>query len=230
VAACRHAPRERRALGQCAESALQPVWDEPGTLHRCSGRPHRSGRHAGGRAAGRNQTACDQGNSGPTSGRGACLAQRGPPRRDGRARAAARHSRARRASCLQRQGVGWCSGEKRTGKPLLWRRPLHPEAGRKDETCPLSTGGRTRRVQLVQGEGRPSLCGPSRRYAERWSCAGRRAPPPPSRTNWTRLVPPSVLTGRTRAARDSKCVERRAPRGERRHRGVRHLRRRARNV
>jgi hypothetical protein len=34
-----------------------------------------------------------------------------------------------------------------------------PEAGRKDETCPLSTGGRMRRVQLVRGEGggRPPL-------------------------------------------------------------------------
>ena len=47
------------------------------------------------------------GQSGPASGRGACLAQRGPPRRDGRARAAARRSRARRASYLQWQGAGW---------------------------------------------------------------------------------------------------------------------------
>jgi hypothetical protein len=31
-------------------------------------------------------------------------------------------------------------------------RAAAPLSGGKDETCPLSTGGRTRRVQLVQGE------------------------------------------------------------------------------
>ena len=30
---------------------------------------------------------------------------------------------------------------------------MSSQYGGKDETCPVSTGGRTRRVQLVQGEG-----------------------------------------------------------------------------
>ena len=118
--------------------------------------------------------------------------------------------------------------------------------GRRDETCPVSTGGGTRRVQSVREGERGGGLGPARPAAwtrrvgsRRWlrprpttrgtrrraspSPAATHAPsetplsphgvlhlrfeyslstlwlkeyrPPPSRTRWTRLVPPPVLGG-----------------------------------
>ena len=55
----------------------------------------------------------------------------------------------------------------------LARRGLRAAYGGKDETCPLSTGGRTRRVQFVLGAGGGSA--PERRAAR--PAAGARVPP-----------------------------------------------------
>ena len=78
----------------------------------------------------------------------------------------------------------------------------HPARWR-DETCPVSTGGGTRRVQSVHERregGGSARCGQSRwttrdDKADHATELMQRCLPPPPRTKWTRRVPHPVLIG-----------------------------------
>jgi len=68
----------------------------------------------------------------------------------------------------------------------------------RDAACPLSTRRGTRLVRLVRGKGGLRFPRVLAVFIERIVLPGAAPPPPlppPSRTDWTRLVPPSVLTG-----------------------------------
>ena len=54
---------------------------------------------------------------------------------------------------------GRTRGVQRSGDLGGWRAPVSGQYGRRDEACPVSTGGGTRRVQLVR-EGREGGGGP----------------------------------------------------------------------
>jgi hypothetical protein len=158
---------------------------------------------------------------------------KGAPRRPARCRApaagshraraaatAARHPpRAARAPRSPRSGAASIPPPPPCGPPS---RQAVPRAAWRDEACPVSTGGGTRRVHSVREGGgggakqsreqpavsRVRSCrGSPHTGRRRWAQVGRGVPPAPSlpykvdtsrpslRTNWTRLVHPSVLTG-----------------------------------
>jgi hypothetical protein len=91
---------------------------------------------------------------------------------------------------------------------LVHHTPEGADGGGGDETCPVSTGEGTRRVQLVRGrddsqsqgdgDGEEKSAPEARGAGERGGAPGYArwlARPPPSRTKWTRRVPHPVLIG-----------------------------------
>jgi hypothetical protein len=108
---------------------------------------------------------------------------RGPGRGDGHGRALARAEASDALRGAGPHGRDQCRRHgARPGPPL----PRRPVAGATPQSLPADWAACA--IAAVESHAAPDTRASTRPET-------RRPPPPPSRTNWTRLVPPSVLTG-----------------------------------